>query len=260
MVKKKWIIFFCCVWMFAGCATKPTDPEELKLYYETNDPLEPMNRGIHAFNQTADKYVLAPVAKGYRATVPQFHRDSVGNFFNNIKQPVFFVNALLQGQGKDMAAILGRFVINTTFGFFGLFDVASEVGIRNPENDFGQTLAKWGWQGDGGPFLMLPVLGPSSVRDTIGSGVDAMAQPLGWALWNETALSYGVAGLSGVDQYEGALDLMEDMKRMSTDYYATMRTMYRQNRQKKIKSVLNQNETEEKPNYEVDFSDIEWED
>jgi len=260
MGKKKFIVFFCLFMALFGCATRPTDPEELRAYEETNDPLEPMNRGIHAFNQVADKAVLKPIAKGYRATVPSFYRDCLGNFFDNLTQPMHLVNALLQGQFKDAGSVLGRFVTNTTFGFFGLFDVATEAGIRNPENDFGQTLAKWGWKGDGGPFLMLPFLGPSNVRDSIGSGVDALGHPLGWALWNEQELHYGAVAVNGVVMRERALDLLDGLEKTSTDYYATLRTMSRQNRKKKINQVLNEKEQDEKPDYEADFSDIEWED
>lgn len=260
MRKKTFVLFFCCVMFLSGCATKPTDPEELKVYEETNDPMEPMNRGIHAFNQTADEYVLKPVAKGYRAVVPLFFRDAISSFFDNLTQPVHFVNAMLQGQGKDMGYTLGRFVVNSTFGFFGLFDVATDAGIPNPKNDFGQTLAKWGWDDKNDPYLVLPILGPSSVRDGIGTGVDAAAHPLGWALWNEQELHYGLVALDGVNTREHALDLLDDLQKSSTDYYATLRSMSRQNRKKKINAVLDEKEPDEKPDYEADFSGIEWED
>ena len=260
MGKKKFILIFCLICLISGCATRPTDPEELRIYEETNDPLEPMNRGIHAFNQAADKAILKPVAKGYRAAVPSFYRGTVRNFFDNLAQPMHFVNALLQGQLKDAGSSLGRFLTNTTFGFFGLFDVATEMGIPNPENDFGQTLAKWGWSGDGGPFLMLPFLGPSNVRDAIGSGVDSAGNPLGWALWNENELHYGLVAVDGVSTREAVLDLLDGLEKTSTDYYATLRTMSRQNRKKQINAVLGKQEQDEKPDYEADFSDIEWED
>ena len=141
-----------------------------------------------------------------------------------------------------------------------MFDVASEAGIPNPQNDFGQTLAKWGWDNDGGPFLMLPFLGPSSLRDGIGTGVDMLAHPMGWALWNEQELHYGLVALDGIDARARAMDLLDDLEKTSTDYYATLRTMSRQNRRKKINEVLNNKEENEKPDYEADFSDIEWED
>ena len=260
MEKKKFILFLGLFLILFGCATKPTDPEELRIYEETNDPWEPMNRGIHAFNQAADKAVLKPIAKGYRAAVPGFYRDSVGNFFDNLRQPVYLVNGLLQGRLKDAGSSVGRFLLNTTFGFFGLFDVATEMGIPNPRNDFGQTLAKWGWDGDGGPFIMLPFLGPSNVRDGIGTGVDALGHPLGWALWNDAELHYGLLGVDAVSARENAMDLLDDLEKSSTDYYATLRTMSRQNRKKKINEVLGDREENEKPDYEADFSDIEWED
>ncbi len=261
MEKKKIIVFFCVALMLPGCATPPTDPEELRLYQEANDPLEPMNRSIHAFNQVADKAVLKPVAKGYRAVVPEFFRDSIGNFFANLTQPVHMVNALLQGQIKDAGASLSRFVVNSVWGFFGLFDVASAADIPNPKNDFGQTLAKWGWRGDGGPFIMLPLLGPSNVRDTIGTGVDSVGNPLTWALWNDQEVRWGLVAVDGIDTRESILDLQEGLEDSSTDYYATLRTMSRQNRKKKIAAVVpEEQQTEEKPDYEVDFSDIEWED
>ena len=260
MRKNFFVLFFFAIILLTGCATRPTDPEELKVYEETNDPFEPMNRGIHAFNQGADKYVLKPVAEGYRAVVPSFFRESVTNFFDNLAQPVHLVNALLQGQGKDAASVLGRFIVNSTFGFFGLFDVATDAGIANPENDFGQTLAKWGWDGDGGPFVMLPLLGPSNVRDGIGTGVDAVAHPLGWALWHEQELHYGLVAVDGINARERVMDLTDDLQKSSTDYYATLRSMSRQNRRKKINAVLGEKEPDEKPDYEVDFSDIEWED
>ena len=260
MGKKLFILFFCFTLLISGCATRPTDPDELKIYEETNDPLEPTNRGIHAFNQAADKAILKPIAKGYRFIVPSFFRTAISNFFDNLAQPVHFVNALLQGQLKDAGSVLGRFTVNSLWGFFGLFDVATDAGIPNPTNDFCQTLAKWGWNGDGGPFVMLPILGPSNVRDAIGKGVDSLANPMGWALWNEQELHYGLIATDGVSTRESALDLLDDLEKSSTDYYATLRSMSRQNRKKKINAVLGEQEQDEKPDYEADFSDIEWED
>jgi len=260
MGKKIFIFVFCVFLGLSGCATRPTDPEELRIYEETNDPFEPANRGIHAFNQAADKAILKPIAKGYRAVVPAFFRTSIGNFFDTLRQPMHFVNALLQGQFKDAGCILGRTATNLTFGFFGLFDVATDAGIPNPKNDFGQTLAKWGWDGDGGPFVMLPFLGPSSVRDGIGTAVDGLGNPLGWALWNEAELNYGLLAVDSISAREGALDLLDDLEKSSTDYYATLRSMSRQNRRKKINAVKGEQAEDEKPDYEADFSDIEWED
>ena len=107
---------------------------------------------------------------------------------------------------------------------------------------------------------MLPFLGPSNVRDGIGTGVDMLANPLGWALWNENELHYGLIALDAISARERALDLLDDLEKSSTDYYATLRTMSRQNRKKKLNAVLDDKKTDEKPEYEADFSDIEWED
>lgn len=232
-----------------GCASTNYSADQLNT---ENDPLEPMNRAIFSFNDTLDTYLLRPVAKGYRAVFPEFVRNSVGNFFNTLNQPAYFMNALLQGQMKDAGSILGRTSVNLTFGFFGLFDVATEAGIPNPENDFGQTLAKWGWH-SGGPFLMLPFWGPSNVRDTIGACVDTTADPAYWRLDHagEYALIDGGYALNVLQKRANVLDLTDNLKASSTDYYAAMRTMYQQNRKKKINQVLPESE---QPNaYEFDF-------
>jgi len=231
--------------LVTGCASMSPEAE--------NDPLEPMNRGIFEFNDVMDTYLLHPIATGYRDVVPEFVRNSVGNFFSTLNQPAHFMNAILQGQLKDAASILGRTSVNLTFGFFGLFDVASEAGIPNPENDFGQTLAKWGWH-EGGPFLMLPFLGPSNVRDTIGLGVDAAADPVYWRLrhGDERVLIYSGYALNSLQKRANILELTDNLKSSSTDYYAAMRTMYKQNRKKKINQVLPISD-EQSNDYEFDF-------
>ena len=208
---------------------------------DQNDPLEPMNRAVFSFNDTMDTYLMRPIADGYRWLVPKFIRNSISNVFETLSQPAHFANALLQGQFKDAGSVLGRTGVNLTFGLFGLFDVASEMGIPDPQNDFGQTLAKWGWE-TGGPFVMLPLLGPSNVRDTIGMGVDATADVYYWHFKHEEPMIYGEYAVDGLQTREKMLDLMDNMKNSSTDYYAAMRTMYSQNRQKKINQVLPQNQ------------------
>lgn len=236
--------------LLTGCASTISADQQAST--GENDPLEPMNRAVFSFNDTLDTYILRPVAKGYRAVTPEFVRNSISNFFSTLNQPAYLMNALLQGQLKDAGSILGRTGVNLTFGFFGLFDVASEAGIPNPENDFGQTLAKWGWH-DGGPFVMLPFWGPSNVRDTIGFGVDVAADPVYWRLHHakEQALIYGGYALDNLQKREKILDLTDNLKASSTDYYAAMRTMYQQNRQKKINRVLP--ESENKMSYDFDF-------
>ena len=262
MLKKTMFLWLIILMMglngsLSGCANTQKQPDELTVQNEENDPLEPMNRGIFAFNQVADKAILKPVAKGYRWAVPEFIRTSVINLFVTLKQPAYFLNALLQGNVKDAFYVLERTGINLTFGCLGLFDVASELNIPAPDNDFGQTLAKWGWHNEG-PFLMLPLIGPSNPRDAIGYGADALTNPLDWRLRHEPILVYGMTATEGFAKREKALELLDNLENSSTDYYAAMRTMYRQNRQKKINEVLPQ-EKQKADSYEFDF-EIEEED
>lgn len=140
----------------AGCASSG-DPR---------DPLEPLNRGIYQFNDTVDEAIMKPVAKGYKAVVPSPARTSVGNFFSNIDDVLIAVNNLLQFKLDRAASDVARLIANTTFGIGGLFDVATSFGLEKHNEDFGQTFGYWG-VGDG-PFLMLPLLGPSNLRDTVG--------------------------------------------------------------------------------------------
>ena len=143
-----------------GCAMG-TDPR---------DPFEPINRGIYSFNEGVDKAILKPAAQAYRAVLPQFIRSSVSNFFSNINDFVVALNNLLQGKFTAAYSDLGRIAINSTIGLLGLFDVASEAGIEKHDEDFGQTLGRWG-VGDG-PFVMIPIFGPSTGRDLVGRVVD----------------------------------------------------------------------------------------
>ena len=127
------------------------------------DPLEGFNRAMFTFNDKMDRYILKPVAKGYRAVTPKPVRRGISNFFSNLREPMAILNNLLQGKPADAVSDLSRFVFNTTFGIFGLFDVASKMGMPKHNEDFGQTLAVWG-VGDGA-YLVLPFLGPSNLRD-----------------------------------------------------------------------------------------------
>ena len=246
-------ILFC----LGACATKPTDPLALQQYEANNDPLEPLNRQIFAFNMAADEYVLTPIAKGYRFVMPEPLRQGVLNFFANLEQPVYFANATLQAEGKDMSATFQRFMVNTFWGMFGLFDVASDMEIHKPDNDFGQTLAVWGWHSPG-PFLVLPFLGPSNPRDAIGLGVDSFVSPVGYALDEKFWLVYAATGVEMFAKYEDAMDFLHNMMKTSTDTYAMMRTMSQQNRQKKIDESLGIKD--EKPSYDFDFDFPEDED
>jgi phospholipid-binding lipoprotein MlaA len=216
-----------------GCATPPPadDPDAVAEFKQTNDPLEPMNRAIFAFNSEADTLFLKPVAQAYRTAVPQFGRDRVADFLQNLDEPLVFANDVLQGNGSLAMKSLERFALNTSFGVFGIMDVAKPMGIRPHDSDFGQTLAVWGI--GSGPYLVLPLFGPSSVRDAAGTGAELFADPLdiylqsrymNWLVWTRF-------GVNAVSQREAYLDFLEDIQRTSLDYYATMRSLYRQRRE-----------------------------
>lgn len=241
----------------SGCSNTQNMIQEENAITDEKDPFESANRRIFTFNQAVDKTVLKPVAEGYRWAVPDFIRTSVRNIFETVKQPVYFLNAVLQGNPKDAFHILERTSINLTVGCLGLFDVASQMDIPAPDNDFGQTLAKWGWH-DEGAFIMLPILGPSNTRDTVGFVADTLANPVDWRLRHEPLIVYGSKGIKGFSVRENAMELLDNLEKSSTDYYAAMRSMYRQNRQKKINSVLSE-ENQAPKSYEFDF-EIEEED
>lgn len=147
----------------SGCATIEGPPNP-------DDPLESFNRSMFAFNENADKYVIKPVAEGYEYIMPDFANKAVSNFFNNVDDIVVFFNQLLQFKFAAAAATSARIVYNTTFGLLGLMDVATDFGLPKQDEDFGQTLAVWGV--DSGPYVVLPLIGPKTIRDTAGLAVD----------------------------------------------------------------------------------------
>jgi phospholipid-binding lipoprotein MlaA len=217
--------------ILAGCATAPTDPAALAVFRANNDPLEPMNRDIFAFNQLIDRMFLKPIAKNYVRFIPQDARDSIRNFLKNFNEPVVLANAALEGRPRPAAKTLVRFAVNSTAGLIGLFDVAASHGMERQNADFGRTLHAWGIPE--GPYLILPVVGPSSPRDAIGSGVDVYISPWRYVAINNnypTGLSIAQMGLSGIDERSRNIDSLDEIQRESVDYYAAFRSLYRQNR------------------------------
>ena len=206
-----------------------------------NDPFEGANRNIFKFNEKLDDYFFKPVAKGWRK-LPDIPRKPLTNLADTAKVPVSLANAILQLNKESIGNILGRFLINMTFGFGGLFDVASTENFGNMPNtheDFGQTLAVWGVPD--GPYVMLPIFGPSSLRDSVGMGVDAVTNPLSFAYrMNGIGLEARLSGpvVRGVSTREKYLDYVDEMKAGSLDWYATMRSLYRQKRKKEISGKL----------------------
>ena len=213
--------------VLAGCATSDN---------EFNDPYESVNRDIFAFNQTVDDNVLEPVAEAYRDVVPDPLRANVRNLLRHFNTPWIFINEVLQGDWEGAEVAASRFFINTIAGLGGLNDVAGgdpELAYRS--EDFGQTLAVWGV--DSGPYLVLPLLGPSSPRDVGGLVVDSVADPVGLAFGvgaDISAFGYSRAGATLLDQRSAVLDTLNEVERSALDYYAAIRSLYQQNRAAEI--------------------------
>ncbi len=227
----------------SACATPPpaNDPDAVAEYNQTNDPFEPSNRVFYQVNDTLDTYILRPVAVAYRDVVPGVARDSVHNLLANISSPIVFSNDVLQAKPQRAGTTMMRFLINSTAGLGGLFDVAAKVGYPEHDNDFGITLALWG-VGEG-PFLFLPVLGPSDPRDAGGFAVDIGLDPLTYAdFGGSNALGYSRYGLGAVDQRSRLIGDIDQIKRNALDPYATFRSLYRQNRESDIQKVRDDNQ------------------
>jgi phospholipid-binding lipoprotein MlaA len=197
-----------------------------------NDPLEPVNRAIFEFNQFIDALILEPVAHLYRGAVPRVVRDGIGNVLTNARSPVVLANDLLQGEWDRAETTFGRFMLNTIIGVGGIVDVASMVGMPDAHSeDFGQTLAVWG-VGEG-PYLMLPVFGPSNPRDLFGTVVDLAFDPVVYVAPTEATLSRGAT--EGVQLREQNIETIDELRRTSLDFYAATRTWVRQLRAAEIR-------------------------
>jgi phospholipid-binding lipoprotein MlaA len=229
-------ILLAAVFLLSACATKPpaSDPEALAEFNETNDPLEPTNRVLYAVNNGIDTVLLRPLAVGYRYVVPEVVRGHIHNVLTNLTGPVRLANDMMQAKPRRAGDSLMRILVNSTVGVAGIFDVATDWGWPAHDSDYGMTLALWGLPE--GPFLFLPVLGPSNPRDTVGFGTDLVIDPAFWVGNGATvtALGWSRFAVSGVDQRERALDDIDKIKAQALDPYATFRSLYRQNRQAKI--------------------------
>ena len=212
----------------------------MSAYDEVNDPLEPINRAVFAFNGVVDTVLLKPIAKGYRMIVPELARDGISNFLANLKSPVNAFNQLLQGDFEAVGETTLSFVINTTLGVGGLGDVASsQLGLENEEEDFGQTLAVWGVPD--GPYVVWPILGPSNARDSVGFVADLASDPLNWYV-NRTDkdwINYTRAGLTVLDTKARLMDPLDEIQANSLDYYAAIRSVYTQFRRAQINDTAN---------------------
>ena len=197
-----------------------------------SDPIEPVNRAIFEFNSAVDYVLLRPAAKVYTGAVPQWGRQRVTNFLYNVSEPVTVVNSAFQGDAENAFTSVWRFIINSTFGLLGTFDAATEVGLKARKEDFGQTLAVWG-AGEG-PYIVLPILGPSSLRDTAGMGVDYAVNPTNWNSVADSDTRTGLYVAKALDSRSSILDITDEIDRTSLDPYASYRSLYLQNRRNEV--------------------------
>jgi phospholipid-binding lipoprotein MlaA len=189
---------------------------------QPNDPFEPVNRAVFSFNDALDRAVLAPVARGYQAVVPELVRQGVGNFFGNFGDGWSAINQLLQGKGEAAATMTMRVATNTLFGIGGLFDVASDLGMERQSEDFGQTLGWWGLPA--GPYLVWPLLGPSTLRDSAGRPLDLAWSPS--AVINDNTASVSLSLLNLVDTRAGLLSASRVVDGIALDKYSFIRDAY----------------------------------
>lgn len=222
--------------MLAACAGTPDD---------ANDPFEPVNRAMLGVNVAADRAVVGPAARAYGEYTPGFVRSGIGNVLRNLREPVVFANLILQGQPGPAFDSAFRFAANTTVGLGGLFDVAEREGVPRHEADFGETLAVWGV--DEGPYLVLPFLGPSTVRDTGGRIADRYAHPFNWSdnepdnaiRWTERVLRVGEIRLELEETFERMAQEDADERATGTvrDPYVLLRDTWRAQRRERIEAA-----------------------
>jgi phospholipid-binding lipoprotein MlaA len=212
-----------CLLHLCGCAAIPGKPDP-------RDPWERMNRVTWKFNDGFDHYIFKPAATGYVKVVPRFARTGIHNFFSNLGYPIVMLNDVLQWQLRAFANDTGRLVVNSTVGIGGLFDPASEMGLDRNDREFGQTLGVWGIKS--GPYLMLPFMGPSTVRDTVGVVADQFTDPRNYIFgaW----VSWSLFVVSSMDQRAQLLGTADKVLEGAYDKYAVLRNVYLQHREFKV--------------------------
>jgi len=226
-------VLAACALLLTACANTPEAIAE-------NDPFEPMNRAVYDFDKKFDKYVVLPVAWVYVYHTPERVHRGLHNFFINLDGPVTFVNDLLQGEVVNAGRTFARFTMNSTLGVGGLVDVATPAGIPFHASDFGQTLGRYGVPE--GPFLVLPIIGPSPPRDLAGDSVDLVLDPLFYlppkvSLLDHFAITAGIRTLSPFEVHARNMVLRQELEKGSVDPYVTMRSIYRQLREEEIRGI-----------------------
>lgn len=214
----------------AACAAVPKEPAARAAYEETNDPLEPLNRKIFAVNEFIDKILLKPAAQVYVVAIPKGGRDAMRRVLDNMKEPIIVINNVLQGQFTRAGIAFSRMTIDTTVGIGGLFDPAARWGLEKQTGDFGQTLFAWGVPD--GPYLVIPVLGPSNPRDLVGIVVDSYGDPVTFIANAKDIDDLPIVRfvIDGIDQRARVIDTLDELKKNAVDYYAEIRSLARQRR------------------------------
>ena len=208
--------------LLQGCASVPNpDPR---------DPMESWNRGVYGFNDALDRAVVKPVATVYRGVLPQWMRSGVGNFFNNLEDVWSIVNNALQLRGRDTGDSIGRVMVNSTVGVVGLIDVASELNIERHTADFGLTLGRWGV--GAGPYVVLPLLGPSTMRSVVALPVDWKGNLVNQVA--DDATRYGLTGLNLMDTRAQYLQAGSVVEEAALDQYSFMRDSYLQRQRNRV--------------------------
>lgn len=221
----------------SACADVPKDPAQRAEFEATNDPFEPTNRVVFDVNDFLDRLLFRPIAELYRAMIPPGLRDRLSHVVSNFKEPVYFANNMMQGQFSDAGTSLGRLALNSTVGVAGIWDVSTDWGMPQKPADFGETLNGWGF--GSGPYLVLPLFGPSNVRDAVGLGADSAMSP-----WQYLAAMNGVGTenrlngfyflADGTVRREANIEPLDALREGSLDFYAQMRSVYRQYRDKQL--------------------------
>lgn len=215
------------------CITQPAFAER-----NPSDPYESYNRSVSKFNDKADQYVMSPIARGYRKITPQPIRTGVSNFFNNMRDVVSFGSNLLRLDVKRASEDMVRVGINSTFGLAGLIDVAGAGGVPNNKNTLGDTFASWGWKNS--HYFVVPLLGPSTVRDTVGNAITT-AYPVKNAIFKTDAVRWGSTGISAISTRENLLDLTDGLEDAAIDKYSYTRDLYMRVRSQQTGGNLPQN-------------------
>lgn len=234
--------FFCSA-VLSGCAAAPpqTDVAAYQAYRQQNDPIEPTNRFFYAVNDRIDRYAFKPVAEGYVDITTIGFRNHVGNFVTNIAEPGRIVYFMFGGKSRDAGTALVRFVVNSTVGIGGIFDPATAIGYKETDTDFGLTLAEWGVPA--GPYLYLPVFGPSGARDVFSLPAEFFLTPIEPAPTSLAlrAFGYSETALHLVNTRAQFIQPIDQIEATALDPYATFRSLYRQERASQLQLIDQRN-------------------